>query len=271
MLTKRTRKIVEHRQFRTVFSSLLVVVIVLVAVFPNATAVFGQMTSPADLVKTDIVATEEAIMTTKTTSRFPVVGRLSQRFSYYHPGIDIEQPFNSPINPFLHGVVFETGFHTGGYGNYVLIDHQNGYFSLYAHLNSIFAKKDDPVTQESVIGTVGLTGRTTGSHLHFEMYENGRAINPLTILPEATLASASARIQTAQKEPTVHPTQTLVLPLQPSREQFVANEEQRTPATGGAVTQTEEKAQKTSFGIWLPDDLKQTTPQPRQLPTLVKF
>lgn len=279
ILIKRIRKTVENQQFRPIFSGVLVVTIVLVAVFPNATAVFGQMQgSPGDLIKTDVIATGDIIMTTKQTSQFPVVGRLSQRFSYYHPGIDIEQPFNSPIHPFLSGAVFEAGSHGGGYGNYILIDHQNGYFSLYAHLNSILVKKNDPVTQETVIGTVGLTGRTTGSHLHLEIYENGRAINPLTILPEATVASVSTSIQTMQGEPAVHPTQTLVLPLSQEANSSI---EQQAPATGGPIKKAEEKVQNPSLGIWLPDSLKQTAQKPaadlggskanHQLPTLVQF
>lgn len=188
------RKLIEHKRFRSVFNSLLVFFLSFMAVLSTSKHVFGQtQTSPENLLIASPLATEEVILTTKKTSRLPVIGPLSQGFTYYHPGIDIEAEFNESIYPFLQGIIAEAGSQIGGYGNYVLIDHKNGYFSLYAHLNHILVKKDDEVIQETAIGTIGLTGYTTGSHLHLEIYENGMAVNPLSILPQSPFATDSAR------------------------------------------------------------------------------
>ena len=69
------------------------------------------------------------------------------------------------------------------YGNAILINHGSGFLSLYAHLSKILVKKDDIVTNQTVIGKIGATGRAFGDHLHLEIYENGKTINPLSVLP----------------------------------------------------------------------------------------
>jgi murein DD-endopeptidase MepM/ murein hydrolase activator NlpD len=70
-----------------------------------------------------------------------------------------------------------------GYGNTVFIDHGNNLTSRYAHLSKIEVKVGDKVNMDTEIGKLGITGRTTGPHLHLEIHENGKAINPLTVLP----------------------------------------------------------------------------------------
>ena len=230
----------------------MVALIFLIAIFPRAQYAFGQTEE-----LNQAIATDEIILTTKNTSRAPVTGPLSQGFTYYHPGIDVEQAFDSPIHPFLDGVVYEAGFQGGGYGNYVLLDHKNGYFSLYAHLNHILVTKDEGVTQDTVIGTVGLTGNTTGSHLHFEIYENTIAVNPMTILPESTIASASANRQAFIGGPANIPGRTLMLPIS-SQVPFINGGAQETINQEATTTQTQtttETEKKPSLPIWLPDSV----------------
>ena len=70
-------------------------------------------------------------------------------------------------------------FENGGYGNIVKIDHQNGYETYYAHCSEILVKKGDVVKKGGLIAKVGNTGRSTGSHLHFEIRKNGETQNPL--------------------------------------------------------------------------------------------
>ncbi len=68
------------------------------------------------------------------------------------------------------------------YGYYVIVTHYDGYQTLYAHMSKIIAKKGDYVEQGAKIGLVGSTGQSTGPHLHFTVYKNGKLVNPLTVL-----------------------------------------------------------------------------------------
>lgn len=118
---------------------------------------------------------------------WPVYGPISSYFGPSHPlGIDIDQ-FNSPgapIHAAASGVVtFAGGDSCCSYGFYVVINHQNGFETLYAHMASFAVSQGQYVNQGDVIGYVGLTGRTTGYHLHFEVHLNGVVVNPLDYLP----------------------------------------------------------------------------------------
>ena len=94
-----------------------------------------------------------------------------------HKGIDIVCDRGTPVRPVLSGVVIETGF-TASYGNYVTIQHEDGYKSRYAHLESILTEAGEEVSTETQIGTVGSTGMSTGPHLHLEITCNGDPIDP---------------------------------------------------------------------------------------------
>lgn len=117
---------------------------------------------------------------------WPVSGGISQYASWYHMGIDITNPVGTPIVAANSGTVSNiiVGSWDGGYGNNVYIDSGNGYQSHYAHMSSIYVSPGQSVTAgKTVIGAIGLTGRTTGAHLHFEILQNGALVNPLTFLP----------------------------------------------------------------------------------------
>lgn len=110
---------------------------------------------------------------------WPIKGGISTNFSRYHPGIDIMAKFGTPVVSTGSGVVTGVITHTYGLGKHVIIEHPNGLKTVYAHLNGFNVSLGQSVGAGSVIGYVGLTGRTTGPHLHFEAYQNGVAINPL--------------------------------------------------------------------------------------------
>ncbi len=114
----------------------------------------------------------------------PHPGYLSTRFSVWHPGIDITAGLGMPIHPIIDGVVEEVGRDIFGLGNYVVVSHQNGFESKYAHMGKIYVKKGNKVTSENMLGEVGLTGRTSGPHTHLEIMHNGQFINPVNLLPE---------------------------------------------------------------------------------------
>jgi len=104
----------------------------------------------------------------------PIYG--SQRF---HSGVDIGARMGEPIYAANAGTVIVSGFNTGGYGNYIMVDHGGGYVTLYAHNSSNAVSVGQTVAKGQVIGYVGSTGASTGPHLHFEVRVNGSAVNPL--------------------------------------------------------------------------------------------
>ena len=100
-----------------------------------------------------------------------------------HLAIDIAAYTSDPIYASDSGVVVYAGGISGGYGNMVMIDHGNGYQTLYAHLSSITTRCSASVYQGQVIGLAGSTGNSTGPHLHFEMRYYGGFVNPHYMLP----------------------------------------------------------------------------------------
>jgi murein DD-endopeptidase MepM/ murein hydrolase activator NlpD len=102
----------------------------------------------------------------------------------WHPGLDLAAYLGDPIYSVDSGVVVYAGWNTWGYGNMVVVDHGNGWHTLYAHFSEVSVYCGQPVTQGSVLGLAGSTGNSTGPHLHLEMRSNiyGR-VNPWNYLP----------------------------------------------------------------------------------------
>ena len=119
---------------------------------------------------------------------WPVVGPIGDYFGTprgagtYHSGLDISAPTGTPIAAAAPGqvVLVSAG---GGYGNYVVIRHDNGYETLYAHLSQIYVVQGQWVAQGEAVGAAGATGWATGPHLHFEVKVGGAAVDPLNYLP----------------------------------------------------------------------------------------
>ena len=113
---------------------------------------------------------------------WPAAGRITQKFSWYHPGVDIASHDGGPILAADSGTVVVSGWSTVGYGNYIVIDHGNGYKTLYAHMSVLMATVGQRVSRGSVIGQMGSTGRSTGTHLHFEIHSSSGKADPLANL-----------------------------------------------------------------------------------------
>ena len=116
---------------------------------------------------------------------WPAHGIVTQFASWYHMALDIAAPYGTPIVAAKSGVVssVSTGSWDYGYGNDVIIDHGDGYKTLYAHMETVNVNAGQQVVGGStVIGWIGLTGRTTGPHVHFELRQNGVTVNPLPYL-----------------------------------------------------------------------------------------
>lgn len=112
----------------------------------------------------------------KTSSGF------GQRWGKNHEGLDIPGRVGSHIVAASEGVVVYAGNEIGGYGNITVIAHKNGFFTVYAHAKTNFTKAGQRVYRGQVIAQIGMTGRTYGPHLHFEIRRNGEAIDPASFL-----------------------------------------------------------------------------------------
>ncbi len=95
-----------------------------------------------------------------------------------HKGLDMTAPMGTPVHAARGGQVVRAGASIGGFGNLVVIDHGGGIRSFYGHLSSVEVKKGDVVETGALIGGVGSTGRSSGPHLHFEVRQDGKSIDP---------------------------------------------------------------------------------------------
>ena len=129
----------------------------------------------------------------KTSSfyRWPLMGRINSPFGWrqhpitkrndFHTGIDIKGDRNAPIKAAGNGRVIYSGW-MGGYGKVLVIEHNNGQSTLYAHCSTLMAAKGASVSTGQVIAKVGTTGRSTGPHLHFEVRNGNSPVNPIKYL-----------------------------------------------------------------------------------------
>ena len=104
--------------------------------------------------------------------------------SKQHDGIDIGGSVNGQAADSIGGgKVTEVGYDENGYGNYVVVDHGDGYTSLYGHLQKATVKKGDTVSAGQQVGVIGSTGNSSGPHLHLRVHKNGQSIDPRTVIP----------------------------------------------------------------------------------------
>lgn len=113
---------------------------------------------------------------------WPVSGVITQKFWTFHQGIDVGAPLGTPVTAADAGFVTFAGMDTTGFGKMILIDHGNGFTTLYAHLDRFAVAVGDSVKKGQLIGRVGNTGRSTGPHLDFRIRQNGVWRNPFGFL-----------------------------------------------------------------------------------------
>jgi murein DD-endopeptidase MepM/ murein hydrolase activator NlpD len=122
---------------------------------------------------------------------WPVRGRITEGFGQrldpfsgegvFHSGVDICVPYGTRVEAPSDGIVMQAGVESG-YGNQIVLDHGFGMTSKYGHLSKIFVVVGQEVKRGQVIGAVGMTGRTTGPHLHYEVIVNDTPVNPMKYL-----------------------------------------------------------------------------------------
>lgn len=149
----------------------------------------GVIETRLDSVRTGVE--RQQALAAATPSIWPVVGWLSSAFGSrkdpvnggadFHPGLDISADYGTPVKATAEGTI-ETAGWAGDYGNMILVKHGYGMSTRYGHLSRIVVSSGSTVHRGQIIGYVGATGRTTGSHLHYEIMMNGSRINPLNLL-----------------------------------------------------------------------------------------
>ena len=105
------------------------------------------------------------------------------QYKHFHTGIDIAAAEGTPVLAAADGLVVSVQHTTVGYGNYVIVAHGGGYFTLYAHLADTQVVDGEHVVRGQVVGHEGTTGTATGPHLHFELRYNGAVVDPMSYLP----------------------------------------------------------------------------------------
>jgi murein DD-endopeptidase MepM/ murein hydrolase activator NlpD len=139
--------------------------------------------APTSAPRTRQVTPDAGTVVASGQFAWPTQGTISQRFAWYHPGIDIANRAAPNVLAADSGTVVVAGWVDNyGYGNRVVIDHGNGYKTLYAHLSRIYVTVGQRVARGNALGQMGSTGRSTGIHLHFEITQGGSKLNPLGIL-----------------------------------------------------------------------------------------
>lgn len=124
------------------------------------------------------------VVTTGSQYQFPLESTLgmSQGYGGLHPGVDLRAPKGTEIRAMSEGVVVEVEEIGVGYGHFVRLAHEGTLSTLYAHLDKVSVKPGQKVSKGEGIGTVGLTGWSTGPHLHFEVHSGNKAVNPLNYI-----------------------------------------------------------------------------------------
>ena len=156
----------------------------------------NELASQFDRQQAQLSALQSLLLDAKIESNLkptgmPVPGYISSYFgvradpfdgrSARHTGIDISTPLGTPVHTVAEGMVTFAGVRKG-YGNVVEIDHGNGYMTRYAHNSKLVAHPGQHVQVGDVIARAGSTGRSTGSHVHFEVWYHGRVVNPLAFV-----------------------------------------------------------------------------------------
>jgi len=126
-------------------------------------------------------------------STWPVRGRVTAGFGQrldpfsgeggFHSGVDISTPYGTRVESGGDGIVLQAGFDSG-YGNAIVVDHGFGMATKYGHLSKILVVVGQEVKRGQVIGAVGMTGKATGPHLHYEVIVNDTPVNPMKYLHE---------------------------------------------------------------------------------------
>ena len=174
------RLFLEKQQARNFFGSQLIAMSLVFSVVALPIHAFDYANSKPQYVDGTIFSP----VTTETTYISPVVRPIgiSQGYGRFHPGVDIRAPRGSEVVAISDGIVINASYTVSGYGKHVRILHDGNVISLYAHMDSLMVKAGDKVTKGQQVGTIGMTGWTTGPHLHFEVTQEVKYVDPMSVI-----------------------------------------------------------------------------------------
>lgn len=181
LLGKIVRYMSEHKYTKKFFAANLGALVIVGSLLPGSQN--SVQAAPVDPGTTKTVIQTQNTLVTERSIQYPlVIVKVNQGYNLFHPGVDLGGEIGDSIEPVKAGIVIEADYSNYGYGNTVLIDHGKGLTSRYAHLNRIEVKVGEEVTTNKEIGTMGVTGRSTGPHLHLEVRQNSIPLNPMSVL-----------------------------------------------------------------------------------------
>jgi murein DD-endopeptidase MepM/ murein hydrolase activator NlpD len=168
---------------------------------PNFKALFNSWAKLDQLEQgTVAIPSAEPVHNTNFTSGFGVRSDPFRGRAAMHAGIDLAGAIGTPIYATADGIVDRSEWNNGGYGNLVEIDHGHGIQTRYGHLSKSLVTAGQHVKRGDMIALMGSTGRSTGSHLHYEVRIDGKAVNPVPFLQSTTyLQSVQQRAAAATR------------------------------------------------------------------------
>lgn len=171
------RYFTDHKLARKIFAG-NIATLFLVAVF-----VPTQNTEAFTETQPEAVIQIQNTLKTEKNIQYPLDKyKINQGFNKFHYAVDLGAPVGNVVKPVKSGTIEFAGYRKDGYGNLIIVNHGKGLVSYYAHLNKMFVEVGQEVNTNTILGEVGLTGRTTGPHLHLEIHQNGTSLNPLLVL-----------------------------------------------------------------------------------------
>jgi murein DD-endopeptidase MepM/ murein hydrolase activator NlpD len=152
---------------------------------PTVSLVLACAVASSVLAEATLPSLVYPLMSPRVSSKFGSRTHPIFKVSRHHSGIDLAAPRGAPIRAVRDGlVVFADPY--AGYGNLVVVQHENGFTSHYGHCDTIRVKISQSVSAGEIIATVGSTGNSTGPHLHFELRKDGKALDPEEYVPGLT-------------------------------------------------------------------------------------
>ena len=173
------RHLFEQKRIKAILGTNLILLALLVSIFGSKTSALASIPEELTTLSPGVIE----MVTTKVGIRPPLDEvKISQGFSSYHPATDFDGLTGDPVYPIMKGKIEATIFARFALGYHIIINHGNGLNSVYAHLSEIEVQAGEEVETDRVIGRVGATGRAFGDHLHLEVIDNGRYLNPSILL-----------------------------------------------------------------------------------------
>ncbi|MFZ5365787.1 MAG: M23 family metallopeptidase [Patescibacteria group bacterium] len=174
------RHIFEQKRIKAILGGNLALIVLAASFFSPQVSAFSTSQ------QTEITTLSQGAieLTTKTSIRPPLSEiKITQGFSFFHPGVDFDGITGDPVYPVMEGQVESVIYDRFALGNHIILNHGSGLKSIYAHLSKIEVRAGEKVDTNMVIGKIGSTGMAFGDHLHFEVKDFDRHLNPLSILP----------------------------------------------------------------------------------------